>query len=343
MRLSGFIRGCLTVGLCLLLSAGVCAQKSVRVVFYNLENCFDCIDDEGKNDGQFTPEGDYHWTEKRYQTKLRHLSQALAAAGQDGFPDIVGMAEIENEGVLQQLLRTANMSRDYRYVYHESPDKRGIDVCFVYNRFRFRLLETHWFAVYPKGSRHSSRDILYVKGRLADRRDIHFFVCHWPSRYGGAKESEPGRFQAAQVVKFRTDSIMAADSRARILIMGDFNDEPTDLSLMRELQARPDTCRCRPAELYNLMWQLAVSDQKPKSYKYQGRWSELDQIIVSSALYRSPELRPRSGVLAKDFLLTEDTRYMGVKPFRTYNGRSWLGGYSDHLPVWADIPLSPAE
>ncbi len=313
------------------------AQDRFRVVFYNTENTFDCIDDSLKNDDEYLPDGVRRWTPHRYWTKIEHLAIALAAAGETRMPDAFGLAEIENEGVLCDLLKKANLREDYRYVYQESPDQRGIDVCFAYNRFRFRLLD--WQAlmpVWPGGEAKKTRYVLHIHGLLPDAGDIHFFVCHWPSRYGGSKASEIYRLVSGRFLRRQCDSLLELNPDARIVIMGDFNDEPGDASLCQALGAcHPDEGLSGMGRLFNLAWPMAEA-KGLKSHKYQNRWSMLDQFIVSKSLVKRMEL----SLVDNDFLLMDDKKYLGRKPFRTYYGSQWIGGYSDHLPIRTDIPLS---
>ncbi len=311
---------------------------NLRVMFYNVENFFDTRHDAGKNDRPFTPEGDYHWTERRFQIKAAHISQVLAAAGEKGYPDLIGMAEIENEAVIRSLMRKAGMESSYRYVHYESPDQRGIDVCLIYNRYRFNVLESRPVTIRFDDGRHHTRDILYVKGRSFDRSVWHLFVCHFPSRSGGQKASEPLRCRAADCLRRMTDSILTVEPRARLLIMGDFNDEPSDISLSEHLGAVPPSSDTRPASgLYNLTWPVSRSKAQ-KSYKYHGSWSMLDQFIVSERILKT---HPSVRVLSEDFMLETDDRYLGRKPFRTFSGYSYLGGYSDHLPIVMDLRSLP--
>lgn len=314
------------------------ARPSCRMVFYNTENFFDARHDSLKNDEDFLPEGSYHWTWLRYRLKAHRIAQALAAAGDGRLPALIGLAEIENDRVVETLLREFHQA-EYRYIHYESPDWRGIDVALIYDRFRLKLIDSEAIPVVMPSQNgvpgRPTRDILHASFLLPDQHVYHVFVCHWPSRYGGARASEPLRFQAAATLKRRVEELFLADPQARIVIMGDLNDEPSDRSVAEVLGAHPDTARCRPASLYDLLWRQART-APVKSHKYQGEWSMLDHIIVSSSLYASPGLS--AGVVNAAFLLEEDEKYLGLRPKRTYVGRSYQGGYSDHLPVFADIP-----
>lgn len=314
------------------------AGDPLRMVFYNTENFFDARHDSLKNDEDFLPQGSYHWTWPRYRTKAHRVAQALAASGDGRLPALIGLAEIENHGVVETLLKEFHQA-EYRFIHYESPDVRGIDVCLIYDRFRLELIDSEAIPVMlPKQDGQPSRptrDILHASFRLPDHLVYHVFVCHWPSRYGGASASEPLRLRAAAVLRQRVEELFQADPEARIVIMGDLNDEPFDRSVSEVLGAKDNTSRPRPASLYNLMWKQARTGSI-KSHKYQGEWAMLDHIIVSTALYARPGLS--AGVVDARFLLEPDEKYLGLRPLRTYVGRSYQGGYSDHLPVYADIP-----
>ncbi|MBQ9202332.1 MAG: endonuclease [Bacteroidales bacterium] len=316
-------------------SAGVSCE---RLVFYNTENFFDAVHDSLKNDYDYLPQGSCHWTYLRYRLKAHRIAQALAAAGGERLPALIGLAEVENAGVVETLLREFH-EPDYRYIHFESPDERGIDVSLIYDRRCYRLLRA-WavpvrLGLDGSGPHRPTRDILYACFQSPGGEDLHVYVCHWPSRYGGARISEERRCQAAAVLKGQVDSLFVSDPRARIVIMGDLNDEPSDKSVAEVLQAQPDKAPLHPGRLYDMMYSRA-REEGLKSHKYQGVWSMLDHFIVSSSLYARPGLS--AGVTADDFLLERDGKYLGLQPRRTIIGRSYHGGYSDHLPVWLDLP-----
>lgn len=337
------------LGLCLSLNAVLAqAESCIRVLFYNTENFFDCKDDSLTRDEDFLPDGAYHWTIKRYLHKIHQIAKVLVLANEEGLPDLVGLVEVENEGCLRDLIRSSALKKAaYRYLSAESPDPRGIDVCLLYNRFVFKPLKSENLRVVFENTNKKTRDVLYVQGLLAKGELWHIFVCHLPSRYGGVKASEPYRRTVAKLLRHKADSLFCVEPDARILIMGDFNDEPDDLSLSRDLAAGDPRDGYQPAALYNLMWP-STHKSDYGSYKYQGRWSVIDHILVSSALLyalpsdgKSPPLRrlPDARIMFEDFLLIKDSKYLGYKPFRTYEAFRYLGGFSDHLPICLDIPF----
>lgn len=306
----------------------------MTVMFCNAENLFDPEDDPEKDDDDFTPDGIYHWTRSRYWDKLDAVSKIIVAADEDQAPALVGLSEVENETVLIDLTaRSALRAAGYRYVITDSPDRRGIDVALLYRRSFFKLLKNESLGVNlrPYGG-GATRDILHVTGMLENMDTLDIYVCHWPSRYGGTAETEPLRMCAARVLRASVDSIFSVRSKPYVIIMGDFNDGPDDPAVRDGLNARAYSSGSvlQDRELVTVMDPLDDG-----SYKYQGFWDKYDQFIVSGSLLNSLGCTKMTDadILNLPFLLTDDDTYGGVKPFRTYNGRKYQGGYSDHLPV----------
>ncbi|WP_448522105.1 endonuclease/exonuclease/phosphatase family protein [Schleiferia thermophila] len=323
------------------LSNGQPASQSTgstfRIMFYNVENLFDPYDDPEKNDNDFTPEGNYRWTEYRWREKTAKISKVIRALGEGNLPAIIGFCEIENRLVLEELAKHPIIKDGkYRIVHYESPDRRGIDVGLFYRDELFYLMYSEPILVQlPDNPNFKTRDILYVKGILANADTLHLFVNHWPSRLGGAATSEPNRIAAASTLKAKTDSIFALHANANILIMGDFNDEPKDRSLLEILQAKAPNSN---SKLINLMLQMPEGSG---SHKFQGNWGFLDQIIVSQALFQAKGRllihNQEANVFKAEFLLEDDRRYPGKMPFRQFIGFKFNGGFSDHLPVYVDL------
>ena len=324
----------LFLSICLLFSVLSYSQQSMTVMFYNSENLFDTDDDPVKDDDAFTPDGDYHWNRSRYWNKLDALSKVIVAADEDQAPALVGLCEVENETVLNDLTtRSALREAGYRFVMTDSPDSRGIDVALMYRRSFFRLLSHESLRVNlrPYGG-GATRDILHVTGILESLDTIDVYVCHWPSRYGGTDESEPRRMCAARVVRASVDSIFRVRRKPYVIVMGDLNDGPDAPAVRDGLVAH------RFSEGRNLDDREMVTVMDPLidgSYKYQGEWDKYDQFVVSASFLNGLGCTEMTGVgiMTLDFLLSDDDGYGGVKPFRTYNGRRYQGGYSDHLPV----------
>jgi endonuclease/exonuclease/phosphatase family metal-dependent hydrolase len=253
-------------------------------------------------------------------------------------PDVIGLCEVENRKVLEDLLHHTPLSKlPYRIIHYDSPDRRGIDVALLVNENTTRAIQHKCFRINKQGL--YTRDILYIKAMLGSDT-CHFFVNHWPSRSAGQLETEKDRFAAAMLLKHLTDSLFAVNAKTKILIMGDFNDDPADESMAGKLNARVSHNNILPAGLYNLT--IAPSSGPVKgTLKYQGAWNTFDQIIVSGRLLMEQKglLADSNGtvIMQQNFLLKSDETYNGYKPYRTYNGFIYQGGFSDHLPVYVDL------
>ena len=308
------------------------SQESFRVMFWNVENLFDTKDDPRKNDNEFLPEATRHWNFFRYRDKLKNLAKGIIASGNEYVPDLVGLCEVENDSCLYDLTRRSPLKEaGYRYVMTDSPDQRGIDVALLYQRGSFKVLQHQSIRIPHKQlKKGATRDILHVVGEVLSGNQLDVFVCHFPSRSGGQAKSEPYRLLTAKILKEAVDSVMKVRKHPHILIMGDFNDYPTNKSMKKVL--------CADGGLRNLM-----KDKKEGTYRYRGEWGILDQFIVSESLLKKKgSIRTSSKnvqILRHDFLLEEDEKYGGDKPFRTYNGMKYLGGFSDHLPISLDLEI----
>ena len=314
-------------------------KKNVLIVSYNVENLFDTIDDPHKLDNEFLPQSKKKWTSNRYQSKINHLSKVISSIDSTKLPDIISLVEVENRAVLEDLSQNKSLKKaHYQIVHKESPDRRGIDVALLYNPKKFKLLSQHFYKVSLADDAYfKTRDILYAKLIFKKTKDtLHIFVNHWPSRRGGQEKSEHKRVRAAEVLKSVTDSIFKADGNPSIMIMGDFNDEPTDKSITETLQAKPLNSISN-GNLYNLS--LAKHLKKEGSYYYwkTKEWNMIDQLIVSGQLINSKkELQLKSTdvmIYRQNFFLY--TNKKGVQsPAKTYGGTRYYGGYSDHLPIY---------
>ncbi len=317
-------------------------RGDLRVMFYNVENCFDCFDDSLKMDNDFLPNGVRHWTWDKYQEKIRKISKVILAAGSWEFPDIIGLCEIENRFVADGIFKFGPLRKvGYKFIHRESPDRRGIDVLLAYQPDVFQPVDTSFIQVIYEGEQKSTtREILYVKAKLDTNDSLHVFVNHWSSRWGGQLESEHKRISAAKLVRQKTDSILRQSPQANILIMGDFNDYPHNTSLLKILKANPVEAEIHNGNLYNLASNF-VRKTGMGSYKYQGRWGMLDQFIVSgNLLNKTAGLycdKDGMSVFAPDFLLEKDLTYFGLRTYRTFLGYRHHGGFSDHLPIILDF------
>lgn len=318
------------------------SQRDFRVMFYNVENLFDTKDNPATFDDDFLPEGNQRWNDYRYWKKLHDISKVITMVGEGNPPAIVGLCEVENDSVLSDLTRRASLARHkYNYVISQSTDPRGMNVALLYQRDDMQLLNKKEY--FPS---FDSRSILHVVGKIVNGDTLDVFVCHFHSRIGGIKQTRPYRIESAAILKQKTDSLVGVRKRPHIVIMGDFNDYPDDISLSEVLAAKSLNDSIQNDSLYNLFRYRIEGKKIPQikqgSYKYRGKWNYLDQIIVNGILL-SPSSRTRiktsqAYVYAADFLLEEDTKG-GMKPFRTYSGFRYLGGYSDHLPIYLDLIL----
>lgn len=320
--------------------APVQAQQTFRVMEYNVENLFDCRHDSLKQDTEFLPGSVRNWTFNRFQDKLKRIGKVILAAGKEQVPDLVGLCEVENEFCVKSLTHYSPLREaGYRYVMTESPDERGIDVALLYQPASFRMLASQKIRI-PSDSlgMRSTRDILYVSGRVASGDTLDVFVCHLPSRVGGAKKTDPYRLWVARRIRQAVDSVMGKRVHPRLIIMGDFNDYPDGKSLQEGLRVSDLSEKPQSRALYNLM-----ENQTGGTYRYKGEWGILDQMVVNGDLLQ-PDARTRTSkekasIVRFPFLLEEDNVYGGDKPFRTYKGMKYQGGYSDHLPVLLELTV----
>ncbi len=317
-------------------------RGDIRIMFYNCENFFDIYNDSVKLDDEFTPEGKKHWTFRRFLEKVSHISKVIVAIGGWQPPEIIGLCEIENRYVLNYLTQKGPLKKiGYKIIHYESPDRRGIDVGFLYLPNKFHPIMSKKIPVnFPPNMGKKTRDILYVKGTINNGDTLHIFVNHWPSRWGGMLETEPKRMFVAALLRKNVDSIFQTNPKAKIIIIGDLNDYPTNRSLLESLKAKGDFKNIKTNELYNLSYYL--QEVKGKfSHKHQGEAGILDQIIVSGALLDTNNsvytTKDDAHVFDAPFLREEDANYAGYKPFRTYIGYKYHGGFSDHFPVYLDL------
>ena len=318
-------------------------EGSFRVVFYNLENLFDFEDNLQKNDNEFLPEGIRRWTYNKYRNKITNIARVISSIGEWEYPAIVGLCEVENEKVLDDLTKNSPIKKaGYRYIITDSPDQRGINTALLYQRDQFRIItDTAYTIEFPNNKRKKTRDILHVTGLIASKDTLDLFICHFPSRRGGEERSEPDRIYVASLLKARVDGIISVRNCANIIIMGDFNDEPSNKSLSEVLRAQTFFNVIEKNGLYNLSSRFE-KQKNQGTYKYGRQWNLLDQIIVSgNLLERNPK---RFHVQAhtitlfrRDFMMTEDKTHGGKRLKKTFHGYKHEGGYSDHLPVYVDF------
>ncbi len=327
-------------------------KKSVKIrtiAFYNVENLFDIENDSLTFDDDRTPSGKDGWTQTRYAQKIENISKVLSQIGSivsKTSPDIIGLCEVENITVIEDLINHPNLEhKNYGIVHFDSPDERGIDVALIYKKSAFlptsfasrRLLLQN-----KEGNRDYTRDQLVVGGILDDEQ-IYCIVNHWPSRSGGAARSKPNRIAAAKLNKRIIDSILKLDGSAKIISMGDLNDDPKDDSLKKVLKTTGKKKNLEPSSLYNPMEKLYRKGIG--SLAYRDKWNLFDQIYFTANLLNKENSSYRfwkANVFSAPYLISNKGKYKGY-PFRTYAGGNYTGGYSDHFPVYVYLikPVPP--
>ena len=308
--------------------------------FYNVENLFDLTDDPDKNDEDFLPNSDRKWDKEKYKLKLNNLAQAISKIGDDNGPEVLGLCEVENKEVLEDLVKQKAIKKSkYQIVHHESPDHRGIDNALIYKKGFFEFKASQTFEVdFPDEEDYTSRAILLVTGNI-EGEEVNFIVNHFPSRRGGLQASEPRRIQAAKKLREITESILNTNPNAKIVIMGDFNDEPSNKSIKEILMAKGKDFDSKKNELFNAMMDL--DNQGKGSYNYRGNWQMLDQIILSESIYNAKigwgYINESANVFAPEWLKQQTPEKYKGTPLRTFAGKKYLQGFSDHFPVYINV------
>ena len=304
----------------------------------NCENLFDYTHDEGKDDMEWTPTSIRHWNKGRYWRKLNNIGQEIISCGEtpslnrEGrggspptwqLPDMVALCEVENDSVVRDLTRRSMLrNAGYEYLITQSPDLRGIDVALLYAPTSFRLIRSYALRVKPLPGMRPTRDILYACGEIISGDTLHVFVVHAPSRFGGERQTRPNRHVVGERLMASIDSIRSLHPNPRIIVAGDFNDGDND-ALLTYLHSQ---------RLHNISEGAMGHHGAKATYKYQGRWENIDHILVSSAMVRSFQ---EVYVHDPEFLTEEDSKYGGRQPHRNYNGMRYQRGFSDHLPLVA--------
>lgn len=314
-------------------------ERELLFMFYNVENLFDTINDEDINDDEFTPEGTRRWTISRYNRKLHSLAKVIVAAGGWYPPEMVGLCEVENQGVVEDLItRTVLSNFNYGVVHVESRDRRGIDVSFIYNRDVVNIVSYDTIEPGMGDGREEwrSRPVLYIETEVGGEI-VHLFLNHWPSRRGGVLGGQRLRKLLASEIAEAAAGIREREGEdAAIVIAGDFNCSPDDEEMLILESAR----------FVNMARDL--SDIGLGTYRFRGVWQMLDQVLVSESMIGSgsPVSAISFDIFSPDFLLYDDPSFPGRKPFASYEGFTYIGGYSDHLPVLLSIGLrrvAPAD
>lgn len=318
--------------------------KSFSFAFYNIENLFDTINNEGVTDESYLPVSKVAWNTERYNHKLDNISRVMKSIDSTGFPSLFGICEIENIGVIEDLIAHPDiLNANYNILHKDSPDERGIDVALLYDPSVYTPVTTTfvkpdlWENTDSTTNEILTRDILYSVGLVNNSDTLHVFINHWVSRWGGQEKTEPNRIKIAQTIKRITDSILGNNPDANIIIAGDLNDNPTDTSIFHELNALETTVSLKNSSLYNLSLKKFNDGNGSLYYK---SWDMFDQIIVSTSLLTGNSgLKVNSfdqSVFKEDWMLYQPKKGP-ARPSRTASGGRYYGGYSDHLPVWIRI------
>lgn len=313
--------------------------KHVSIGFYNLENLFDTINDEELFlSEEFTPESEKKWNTLRYHEKLSNMALVISKLAIEDTPEgvaLLGICEVENRGVLDDLVMEQTIKdRNYQIVHYDSPDARGIDVGLLYNPAHFEVTNSKSYKLTMKGNPDFlSRDQLVVSGKM-DGEELFIIVNHWPSRRGGEEKSRHKRNAAGDLTRSIVDSILLINMNAKILVMGDMNDDPTNESVLKHLKANGNQNELKEGELFNPMCQLQKNGFGTLAYR--DTWNLFDMVIVSQGLLgedKSDFKYQKAVIFNKNFLKQKEGKYAGY-PNRTFGGKKYLGGYSDHFPVY---------
>jgi len=330
------------------LGAAAMAQTNAgryTVVFYNQENLFDTIKSPGVDDEEFTPTGAKQWNSARYWKKIDNMTEVFyrIAAEQKAYPAVIGLAEVENRNVIEDLVGNKKLLKaNYQIVHYQSPDKRGVSTALLYRPDQFKLegSEPIRFTL-PNQPDFRSRDVLMVWGRIEGEL-FYFFVNHWPSRLGGQKASEYKRQAAATLVRNAVDSVYKLHPDVKVVIMGDLNDDPVDPSMTISLGAKGNPKDVGPGDLFNPFYEMFKKGFG--TLAYQDTWNLFDNMIVNYNLLNSPQGQLRlqktgkfyGNIFNRSFLTQTSGQYKGY-PLRTFVGNTFQEGYSDHFPVYLII------
>lgn len=323
------------------------AQTPYMVAFYNLENLFDLDDDPATNDDEFTPHGDKQWNHYKYHNKLKNLERVFSdmAALQDAYPAVIGVAEVENRSVLEDLASMPKLdAAKYSICHFDSPDERGIDCAFLYRADVFKMEGCENISlIVPDDPQYRTRDLVAMWGNI-EGESFYFLVSHWPSRRGGQYATAHLREACARQIKAIKDSILAANSVTKFVVMGDFNDDATDANVVDVMGVKGEVKALDRGDLFNPF--NAMSRAGLGTLAYKDEWNMFDNICVTEnllsgsdgdlRLLRVPQSEYYGGIFSRRYMLQQDGQYKGA-PLRTFVGKNFQNGYSDHLPIYIYI------
>ena len=307
-------------------------NNRASIAFYNVENLFDIYDDPRTSDDDFTPFGELEWDKERYTDKLTKIADVISDINPSNPPAVLGFAEVENYDVLKDLIHTKPLNKwPYKIIHQDNHDGRGIDVAAIYREDLFRVTDKHYYPVILPGKREpTTRDILHIEGEFGNEQLVHIFCTHWSSRRKGTHETAHKRISTAKILRRHIDGVLEDDPKAKIFILGDFNDEPSDKSLSQYLVK---------SDFYNLSQKFEHTTNG--TVNHQGDWLVFDQIIISKHLLndRSFNISKNDIHIHKNEDVTFTHRDGNETPSRTYGGRKYYGGYSDHYAVYVNLKI----
>ncbi|MBR2367363.1 MAG: endonuclease/exonuclease/phosphatase family protein [Alistipes sp.] len=322
-------------------------EKPYTIVFYNLENLFDIYDDPETNDGEFTPDGVKQWNETKYQKKLSNMERVLfdIAKIQRDYPIVIGVSEIENRSVLEDLISQPSLrGANYRICHYDSPDARGVDVAFLYRADVFKLEGSDNIKlVVEELPNFRTRDFVTMWGTI-EGEPFYFLVSHWPSRLGGKEASAFKREACARQIREIKDSLLAANPATKVVVMGDFNDDATDSSIVHTMGAKGKIKELQSGDFFNPYNQMLRAGLG--TLAYQDAWNLFDNICVTENLVNAKEgeLRLVKGegmkywgnIFSRPYMIQQEGQYKGY-PLRTFVTNNFQNGFSDHFPVYIYI------
>ena len=320
-------------------------DKPYKVVFYNLENLFDIHDDPETHDEEFLPKGVKKWNAKKYQMKLTNMERVLfdiAAINRD-YPIVIGVSEIENRSVLEDLISQPKLKgANYRICHYDSPDARGVDVAFLYRADVFKLQGSDNIKlVVDELPNFKTRDLVVMWGTIEDE-PFYFLVSHWPSRLGGKEASQFKRDACAKQIRGIKDSLLAANPATKVVVMGDFNDDATDASLVKTMGAKGKTEELVKGDFFNPYFQMLRAGYG--TLAYQDAWNLFDNICVTENLVNAEDGKLRiirgdkfyGNIFTRPYMIQQEGQYKGY-PLRTFVTNNFQNGFSDHFPVYIYI------
>lgn len=340
----------LIITIVLVSAIAVCfAQKPHKIMFYNMENFFDTINDPETNDEEFLPDGVKRWNSIKYNKKLHNMERVLfdiAALDRD-YPIVIGVSEIENRSVLEDIVSTPKLRpANYSICHYDSPDLRGVDVAFIYRPDVFKLEGSDNVPIRIESlPDFRTRGIVTMWGTI-DNEPFFFMVSHWPSRLGGQQASAFKRNAVAQQMRAIADSVLKVNPATKIVAMGDFNDDPTDESVEEYLGAKTSLKELQPGDFYTPFADMLKAGLGTLAYR--DAWNLFDNIVITENLARGTTGKLRlvkdpnkktkyyGNIFKPSYLIQKEGQFKGY-PLRTFVGNNFQGGYSDHLPVFIYI------